>query len=460
MQWTYTLLAVFGGILVGLQFLLLYRWKVDKSVLLTEVLSVRQEQTNSVEKIEKTVRSEMDIRSRASREELSQRIYELQKTLLDQAAIGRQEADQRQESLRAQMMGHLEQALVHQKERLSQVDLQLLRFGERFERSLEELRGNLNQRVELLIKDSQEKLEHIRNTVDEKLQGTLEKRLGESFLLVSSRLEQVHKGLGEMHNLAQGVGDLKRVLGNVKSRGSFAEVQLGALLEQFLHTEQYQKNVQIKPATRESVEYALKLPGLEDGKPVWLPIDAKFPLEDYERLTDAAERGDIESVEKAALAFEYRLKNESKRIFDKYIEPPSTTDFAILYLATEGLYAEALRRPGLAASLQQNYRVLLVGPMALGALLSSLQMGFRTLALQKRSSEVWEVLAEAKREFMRYGQVIEKVKKQLQAANRSLDDVDIRNRSIEKKLRLVEVSPLEEVHVEAPLLVEDDSAAD
>lgn len=444
MHWVNIVIVASCGIVFFTQLFILYKWQSQKELFTTTESSLKHNQQVLGDKIEKTFREETQSLSRSNRDEIHQRNHELHQLFIDHNSLLRQESEQRQEHFRNQIISHMEQSLIHQKERLLQVDLQLLRFSERFERSIDDLRTSLNQRVDHLVKDNQEKLELIRQTVDEKLQGTLEKRLGESFMLVSSRLEQVHKGLGEMHSLAQGVGDLKRVLVNVKSRGGFAEVQLGMLLEQFLHTEQYQKNVQIKPSTKELVEYALKLPGSDNEHPVWLPIDAKFPLEDYERITDAAEKGDTELLEKACLSFEQRIKNEGKRIYDKYIEPPLTTDFAILYLATEGLYAEALRRPGLASTLQQNYRVLIVGPMTLGALLNSLQMGFKTLALQKRSSEVWEILSKAKKEFLLYGEVIDKIKKQLLVVNRSLEEVDVRNRVIERKLRQVESASSDE----------------
>jgi len=271
----------------------------------------------------------------------------------------------------------------------------------------------------------------------------LEKRLGESFKMVSERLEQVHKGLGEMQNLASGVGDLKRVLTNVKTRGTWGEMQLANLLEQVLTPEQYAENVTTKLGSNEHVEFAIKLPGRGemDASVVWLPIDAKFPKEDYDRLVEASEKADPVAVEQAGKQLELRIKAEAKDIRDKYLDPPQTTDFAILYLSVEGLYAEALRRPGLLDTLQREYRVTVAGPTVLGALLNSLQMGFRTLAIEKRSSEVWKVLGAIKTEFARFGEIIDKVQRKLQEATNVIDSAATRTRAIERKLRTVQELP-------------------
>ncbi|MGD0783721.1 MAG: DNA recombination protein RmuC, partial [Candidatus Aminicenantales bacterium] len=281
---------------------------------------------------------------------------------------------------------------------------------------------------------------------DEKLQGTLERRLGESFKLVSERLEQVHKGLGEMQTLASGVGDLKKVLTNIKVRGTWGEMQLGNLLEDILVRDQYAQNVATKPGSADRVEFAIKLPGRgdQDDQIVWLPIDAKFPKEDYERLVDASERGDLAAVEDAGRQLENRLKSEAKDIRDKYLDPPHTTDFAILYLSTEGLYAEVLRRPGLVATLQREYRVNVAGPTTLAALLNSLQMGFRTLAIEKRSSEVWNILGAVKNEFHKFGEVIDKVQKKIEEAGGVIEKARTRTRVIEKKLKTVQELPAAE----------------
>jgi DNA recombination protein RmuC len=307
------------------------------------------------------------------------------------------------------------------------------------EKRQEALRETVAGGLEALRTDNADKLEKMRATVEEKLQGTLEKRLGESFQLVSDRLEQVHKGLGEMQNLATGVGDLKRVLSNVKSRGGWGEVQLGMLLEDMLTKDQFATNVRVRPDSGEVVEYAVRLPGRAgDDVPLWLPIDAKFPHEDYDRLLIAQEGGVTEEVEKAALALERAIRLQAKTICEKYVHPPHSTDFAIMYLPTEGLFAEVIRRPGLASELQTKHRVMVQGPTTLAALLTSLQMGFRTLAIEKRSSEVWQVLGAAKAEFMKYGQVWERLGKQLDTAKRTVDEAGRRTRAVTRKLRDVE----------------------
>ena len=310
---------------------------------------------------------------------------------------------------------------------------------------LDAIRDSVDARLRALQDDNARKLEQMRATVDEKLQSTLETRLAESFRLVSERLEQVHRGLGEMQLLAEGVGDLKKVLSNVKTRGMWGELQLGALLEQVLTPEQYAANVCTKGDGREVVEFAVKLPG--DGGAqefVWLPLDSKFPVEDYLRLVEAQEAADREAVDAAARAVEARVRGCAKDIRDKYVAPPRTTDFAVLFLPTEGLYAEVLRRPGLVEALQREYRVSVAGPTTLGAFLNSLRMGFRTLAIQKRSSEVWAVLGGVKTEFAKFGSAIDKVGKKLQEASNAVDAVSTRTRQIEKKLRKVEALPAAE----------------
>ncbi len=296
------------------------------------------------------------------------------------------------------------------------------------------IRQTVENRMDKLRAENTEKLEQMRATVDEKLHSTLEKRLGESFSLVSERLEKVHQGLGEMQSLASDVGGLKRVLTNVKTRGTWGEVQLGSLLEQMLSPEQFIKNAHIKENTTEVVEYAIKLP---DGD-VLIPIDSKFPIEDYDRLVLAADQADAAAVETAKNELEKRIKLEAKRISDKYICPPKTTDFAIMFLPTEGLYAEIMRRPGLAGEIQNKYRISIAGPSTLGAFLNSLQMGFRTLAIQKRSGEVWQVLNEAKTEFEKYATWVEKVKKNIEQAHKTLDEAETRTRAVNRKLRSVE----------------------
>ncbi len=308
---------------------------------------------------------------------------------------------------------------------------------------LEEIRTTLETRIAALQADNTAKLDEMRKTVDERLQSTLEARLGESFKLVSDRLDAVHKGLGEMQTLATGVGDLKRVLTNVKTRGSFGEVQLEALLEQILTVEQYGKNVATRPGSGERVEFAIKLPGADDGV-CWLPIDAKFPLEDHERLQTALDAGDAVAVEVAGRALETRVRLEAKSIREKYIEPPCTTDFGILFLPTEGLYAEVLRRPGLVDALQREQKVVVAGPTTLAALLNSLQMGFRTLAIQERSAEVWKVLGAVKTEFGVFEKWLDKVKSQLQSASSTIEKAGTRTKQMTRKLRDVEALPAAE----------------
>lgn len=302
----------------------------------------------------------------------------------------------------------------------------------------DELKQSLSAELDKLRDGNEKKLEQMRLTVDEKLQGTLEKRLGESFSRVNERLEQVHKGLGEMQTLASDVGGLKRVLTNVKSRGGWGEVQLAKQLEDLMTSDQYVENVAVKPGSQERVEFAIKMPGRDDGQPVFLPIDSKFPQEDYERLLDAQDQGEPEVVDKAIKVLERVLAEQAKLISSKYIDPPHTTDFAIMYLPTEGLFAEAVRRPGLASKLQQEYRVMIMGPTTLGSILTSLQMGFRTLAIEKRSSEVWQVLGEAKAEFRKYGDVWDKIGKQLKTAQNTVEEAGRRTRAVERKLRDVE----------------------
>ena len=302
---------------------------------------------------------------------------------------------------------------------------------------LEEVKQAVQGRLDILRQENEAKLEQMRQTVDEKLQGTLEKRLGESFGLVSKQLEQVHKSVGEMQTLAAGVGDLKRVLTNVKTRGTWGEVSLGALLEQVMSPEQFARNVEVVPGSNRRVEFAIRLPGDGDA-PVWLPIDAKFPLEDYERLVDAAQSGDREAEEAAIKAIETSIRTSGKNICARYVQPPHSTDFGILYVPTEGLYAEILRRPGLASGLQLECKVAIAGPMTLLALLTSLQVGFRSLAIQKRSSEVWQVLGAVKAEFGKYGDVLDKVQQKLRQADGEIEKVRVRERAIGRKLRDVE----------------------
>ncbi len=330
-----------------------------------------------------------------------------------------------------------------QRAQLGGLSQSLQEFGECNRVSLERIRVTVDARVRELQDGNEKRLEEMRRTVDEKLQSTLEKRLGESFKLVSDQLESVQKGLGEMQSLASGVGDLKRVLTNVKARGTWAEVQLGALLEEILAPGQFEKNVHVEPGSREMVEYAVKLPGPRDEPSacVWLPIDSKLPQEDYLRIQDAADCGDCEATQRATEALARAIRLAGQDIHTKYVKPPHTTDFAIMFLATEGLYAEVVRQPALVDDLQHQYRIVVAGPTTLAALLSSLRMGFQTLAIEQQAVEVWRVLAAVKTEFAKFGEVLDKVKRQLDTASRTIEQTGVRTRAMERKLRSVERLP-------------------
>ena len=359
----------------------------------------------------------------------------LERELRNGVADGRREAQEAATMNRTELSGNINQ--------FSQALLaQIKALTEANERRLGEVRDTLERKLRDLQSDNASKLDEIRKTVDERLHATLEKRLGDSFKLVSERLEAVHKGLGEMQSLAAGVGDLKRVLTNVKTRGIWGEVQLGTLLEQTLTSDQYAKNVATLPGSNERVEFAIKLPGPIGNEPMWLPIDSKFPMVDYEKLLVAQERADLQGAEEAGRALETRIKLEAKSIREKYIGPPHTTDFAFLFLPTEGLYAEVVRRPGLADSLQREYRVTVAGPYNLSATLNALQMGFRTLAIEERSSEVWEVLGAVKTEFSKFGEALAGVKRTLETAANKIGEAETRTRQISRKLKDVEMLPL------------------
>ncbi len=380
----------------------------------------------------------------------------MEDALRDEQRDGRAELRQQLDSLAArsdQRLDKLRDTLADdaRKARTEGADLQqrfaetlgqrLRELTDRNEQRLAEMRATLEQKLRDLQADNAARLEQMRATVDEKLQGTLETRLGESFRLVSERLESVQRGLGEMQQLATGVGDLKRVLGNVKSRGVFGEVQLAALLEQVLAPEQYAANVATVPGSNERVEFAVKFPGSNGDAPVWLPIDAKFPREDYERLLDAQESADMDAARAAGDALERRVRLEAQRICDKYVAAPHTTEFAILFLPTEGLYAEVLRRPGLVDGLQRECRIAVAGPTTLLALMTSFQMGFRTLAIEKRSSEVWRTLGAVKTEFGKFGDVLDAVQKKLAEASNKIEQTGVRTRAIQRQLRDVESLP-------------------
>ena len=366
-----------------------------------------------------------------------------ERAVREEQRVGREESARAARDLREELAAGFSASAETIRKTLEAVSAQLKALTDSNELRLDRLRGTLDTQLKQLQEGNEKKLDEMRKTVDEKLQGTLEKRLGESFKLVSERLEAVQRGLGEMQSLATGVGDLKRVLTNVKTRGVFGEVQLGAILEQILTPDQYARNVQPKPGSREIVEFALRLPG-PDSDPntsVWLPIDAKFPHEDYARLVEAAETGETDAERVASAALARVVRGFAADIRDKYLDPPHTTDFAILFLPTEGLYAEILRQPGLVQTLQQDCRVVVAGPTTLAAILSSLRMGFRTLAIEKRASEVWQVLAAVKTEFGKFGDVLGRVRKQLDTAAKSIDDTTVRTRAMERRLREVEQLP-------------------
>ncbi len=352
-----------------------------------------------------------------------------------------------------------------QKTQLEAFAAQLAKLIESNEKKMEAVRATVEAKLKEIQTDNAARLEQMRATVDEKLQGTLDKRLGESFKQVCERLEQVHNGLGEMRTLATGVGDLKKVLTNVKTRGTWGEIQLGALLEQILTADQYETNVITRQDGREPVEFAIRLPGREgeDAGVVRLPIDAKFPLEDYQRLQDAQDAGNLEAADAAGKQLEARVKLCARDIRDKYLDPPHTTDFALMYLPIEGLYAEVIRRAGLVETLQRDHRVVVAGPTTLAALLNSLQMGFRTLAIEKRSSEVWKLLAAVKTEFGKFGDILERVHKQIQTAGNTIDTAARKTRTIERKLKGVEALPIDETAALLPaedMLPDDTEAAD
>ena len=391
-----------------------------------------------IERLERELRDEIGRQAQASRGDLGS----LQQVLLTHSGDIARTQNEQIDSFRGQLaltQQQMEAALRRSSEVLAE---QLRLLSETNERRQAEMRHSVETRLQALQEGNEKKLEQMRATVDEKLQSTLEQRLGESFKLVADRLEQVHKGLGEMQGLARDVGSLNRVLINVKTRGMFGEVQLAALLEQVFTPEQYATNVETVPNTGARVEFAIRLPGQRaDGVPLWLPIDAKFPREDYERLLDAQERADPAAAESAANAIEARLRTEAKSIRSKYVAAPHTTDFAILFVPTEGLYAEALRRPGLVQRLQDEHRIMLAGPTTLLATLNSLQMGFRTLALERRSAEVWQVLGAVKTEFQKFGDMLAKTKKKLQEAQNTIGQTEQRTRVMATRLESVEALP-------------------
>ena len=405
----------------------------------TELLAALQASAERMDRLERELRREISESARGARQELTQNLATFQQSLVQQGA----EATRTQNT---QIDAFGQQLALLQKTLADTLTQQLQSLSESNARRMAEVRQTLEAQLAQLQTSNAAKLDEMRATVDEKLQNTLQARLGESFKQVADRLEPVHKGLGEMQTLAAGVGDLKHLLTNVKSRGIFGEAQLASLLEQVLVADQYAAQVATRPGSKNVVDFAIKLPGKsEQGEPLWLPIDAKFPNEDYERLLDAQSRADAPAAEAAGKALELRIRLEAKSIGDKYVEPPYTTDFAILFLPTEGLYAEVLRRPGLMQALQREHRITLAGPTTLLAMLSSLQMGFRTLALEKRSSEVWQVLGAVKTEFDKFGGVLAKVKSQTETVLKTLDSAETRSRAMGRALKKVEALPESQV---------------
>jgi len=474
-DWVIVALLVLN--LAGLVWLAMRRREAD------DPNDVQQVVASHSERLERELREEVVRSGSGTRQEIGQTLATFQQTLLTQAGDVARTQNEQIDAFRVQLtamqtavsqvlQGALSaQATQAQASRDAQ-DLALKRFSDAMseqlramsdanERRIVEVRTTVEQRLATLQQGNEQKLEQMRATVDEKLHATLEARLGESFKQVADRLDQVHRGLGEMQLLAKDVGSLNRVLTNVKTRGIFGEVQMSGLLEQVFTPEQYATNVETVPGSGARVEFAIKLPGKrEDGVPLWLPIDCKFPREDYERLVDATERADKPAMEAAGRAIETRLRSEARTIREKYMAPPHTTDFAIMFVPTEGLYAEALRRPGLVEGMQREHKVMLAGPTTLLATLNSLQMGFRTLALEKRSAEVWEVLGAVKTEFHKFGEVLAKTKKKLDEASNTIDAAQRRTRAMTRSLKSVEAVPDARVQALIPGLADEVVADD
>jgi len=461
-----TLLLVAVAVILQIVILLRGRGNETAARLQGFQLEIQRQLQQGSERVERELRSEVQSSAQGTRQELSGSLGQFQQALAAQltsvATIQNNQIDSFAQQLaklneaNALQLESMRQAITTQAQAGREEQAAALkRFGDTLNQALAaltesnaqrmaEVRGTLEAKIRDLQEDNGKRLEEMRRTVDEKLHATLEQRLGESFKLVSDRLEKVHQGLGEMQQLAVGVGDLKRVLTNVKTRGTWGEVQLEMLLEQVLTPDQYAKNVETVPGTGERVEFAVKLPGQNEGeRPVWMPIDAKFPKEQYERLAEAAELADTDGVAAAGRELERAVRIEAKTISEKYLSPPLTTDFAILFLPTEGLYAEVMRRPGLADELQRLCRVTIAGPSTLSALLNSLQMGFRTLALEKRSSEVWQVLGAVKTEFGKFGDVLAATKTTLERAAKNIEQAETRTRQMTRKLKSVEALPSE-----------------
>ncbi len=460
-------------LIVGLMLFMRLSIRAQLIALRTRLDDIYNAQSHASECLERELRSDVTETARMMRVELSTGLAQFQQSLSAQLtsiatlqnnqidSFGQQLAklttsnttqlEAMRYSVQQQAQHAREEQGIALKRFSDTLNQQLSQLSEENSRRITEMRATLEQKLKDIETNNALKLDEMRHVVDEKLHATLEQRLGESFKLVGEQLEQVYRGLGEMQTLATGVGDLKKVLTNVKTRGTWGEVQLGALLEQVLTPDQYAKNVVTVPGSSEHVEFALRLPGRYDNAadasglttPVWLPIDAKFPRADYERLIDAQELADPVALEEASRALDVCVRQAARTIAQKYLAPPHTTDFGILFLPTEGLYAEVLRRPGLSDALQRDYRITVAGPTTLTALLNSLQMGFRTLAIEKRSSEVWRVLGAVKTEFMKFGEVLAKTKSQLETVTRSIEAAETRTRVMHKQLRTVEALPSE-----------------
>ena len=448
-------LALAGALVAALVALVLALRRRELNGVAARIDELQRRADEHGERLERELRTAVETAASQVRIETGARLAELHNALLAQLASlgGAQTAQLGGFSQQVARLAELAETAARanreesseQLKRLAQLlQQQVAELGQAVRQQLADVRQTLEGRLQTLQQGNEAKLEQMRATVEEKLQTTLESRLGESFRIVSERLEQVHRGLGEMQGLAQGVGDLKRVLTNVKTRGTFGEVQLAALLEQVLAPDQYAANVATRPGSSERVEFAVRMPGRDDGQPVWLPIDAKFPAEDYERLLAAHEAADPAAAEAAAKALEARIRSEARTIREKYVEPPYTTDFAILFLPTEGLFAEVLRRPGLTESLNRELRLVIAGPTTLFAMLNSLQMGFRTLALERRSAEVWQVLGAVKTEFAKFGDVLARLKTQLATASNTIEAAETRTRQMGRALRAVEALPAEQ----------------
>jgi DNA recombination protein RmuC len=487
-QIEFVILLILALVVIAMQVALLLRSRGGDSAGLAEMQAALERRQQDVgERTERELRGEVQLSAQGTRQELGASLGQFQQALVTQltsvASLQNAQIDGFSQQLvklneaNALQLEAMRQAILQQAQAgREEQAVALKRFGDTLNQTLTtltesnaqrmaEVRSTLETKIKDLQTDNATRLEEMRKTVDEKLHATLEQRLGESFKLVSDRLEKVHQGLGEMQQLAIGVGDLKRVLTNVKDRGTWGEVQLGMLLEQMLTADQYAKNVETIPGSGARVEYAVKLPGAGNGAgPMWLPVDAKFPKEQYERLMDATEHADLEAATVAGRELEKAVRLEAKKISEKYLSPPLTTDFAILFLPTEGLYAEVMRRPGLADELQRVCRVSIAGPSTLSALLNSLQMGFRTLALEKRSSEVWQVLGAVKTEFTKFGDVLAATKKTLESAANRIGDAEQRSRVMSNRLKSVEALPADTAQrllgIEADALVAGKDDAD